>query len=196
MKITISSHTQEFRTLKQHARWHSSIDTNLLEQEIFLCWPHCVTSYSLYCTLPQLGHPIVGDVKYGAPQTFKTRDIALHAYALTVAHPITTIEVKYLGNFTFHFCSPILRSTHFILILHISDLCSGAYSASLTCLFKFYSCLLNHICCDLNLISDTVADRIATPSKTRHTFLLVLFYKSSLLDFYDHSYVIVCLLLP
>jgi 23S rRNA-/tRNA-specific pseudouridylate synthase len=39
------------------------------------------------------GHPIVGDVKYGAPQSFRSRDIALHAYALTVPHPITAVEV-------------------------------------------------------------------------------------------------------
>jgi hypothetical protein len=84
---------------------------------IALFYTHYTT---LYCTLPQLGHPIVGDVKYGAPQTFKTRDIALHAYALTVAHPITAIEVKYPSNHSFHFCSPILRSTHFTLILRIS----------------------------------------------------------------------------
>lgn len=34
-----------------------------------------------------------------------------------------------------------------------------------------------------------------TPSKTWHTFLLVLFYKSTLLYFFHHSYVLVCLLL-
>ena len=48
----------------------------------------------IQCRVPQLGHPIVGDVKYGAPQAFKTKDIALHAYALTVAHPITSVEVN------------------------------------------------------------------------------------------------------
>ena len=119
-KFTISSHAQESRTLRHHARLPSSLDTNLLRQEVFLCWPNCVTLNSLYCSLPQLGHPIVGDVKYGAPQTFKTRDIALHAYALTVAHPITAIEVKYLSNYTFYFCSRILSSTNFTLIPHIS----------------------------------------------------------------------------
>jgi 23S rRNA-/tRNA-specific pseudouridylate synthase len=40
------------------------------------------------------GHPIVGDIKYGAPQRFKSRDIALHAYALTVPHPITAVKVR------------------------------------------------------------------------------------------------------
>jgi 23S rRNA-/tRNA-specific pseudouridylate synthase len=39
------------------------------------------------------GHPIVGDIKYGAPESFKSKDIALHAYALTVPHPITAVEV-------------------------------------------------------------------------------------------------------
>ena len=49
------------------------------------------------------GHPIVGDVKYGAPQAFKTKDIALHAYALTVAHPVTSVEVKWAGTFDLFF---------------------------------------------------------------------------------------------
>jgi hypothetical protein len=36
LKFTISSHAQESRTLKQHARWPFSIDTNLLRQAVFL----------------------------------------------------------------------------------------------------------------------------------------------------------------
>jgi 23S rRNA pseudouridine1911/1915/1917 synthase len=35
------------------------------------------------------GLSIVGDSKYGAPQSFQTRDIALHAYFLQFRHPIT-----------------------------------------------------------------------------------------------------------
>lgn len=37
-----------------------------------------------------IGHSVVGDVRYGAPQRFrKERDIALHAWAVSFAHPIT-----------------------------------------------------------------------------------------------------------
>jgi 23S rRNA pseudouridine1911/1915/1917 synthase len=40
----------------------------------------------------QLSHqklPIVGDIKYGAPQRFSTQDIALHAYYIRFRHPVT-----------------------------------------------------------------------------------------------------------
>ena len=37
-----------------------------------------------------IGHSVVGDVRYGAPQRFrKERDIALHAWAVSFAHPVT-----------------------------------------------------------------------------------------------------------
>ena len=47
------------------------------------------------------GHPIVGDSKYGARQSFKNKDIALHAYSLTILHPITNIEVRTCGEYYF-----------------------------------------------------------------------------------------------
>ena len=40
------------------------------------------------------GHPIIGDSKYGARQSFKLKDIALHSYSLTIIHPVTNIEVS------------------------------------------------------------------------------------------------------
>lgn len=36
-----------------------------------------------------VGHPIVGDVKYGAPQRFQLRDLALHSYRLALMHPVS-----------------------------------------------------------------------------------------------------------
>ena len=39
--------------------------------------------------LSHFGYPIIGDVKYGASQSFKTRDISLHSYAIVIRHPIT-----------------------------------------------------------------------------------------------------------
>ena len=35
-----------------------------------------------------MGHPVVGDARYGASQRFKERDIALHAYAIAFYHPV------------------------------------------------------------------------------------------------------------
>ena len=34
-----------------------------------------------------MGHPILGDLRYGAQREFDRRNLALHAAALTVEHP-------------------------------------------------------------------------------------------------------------
>jgi 23S rRNA pseudouridine1911/1915/1917 synthase len=45
--------------------------------------------HQIRAQLKHIGHPIVGDVKYGAPQSFADRSIALHACSLIIEHPIT-----------------------------------------------------------------------------------------------------------
>ena len=45
--------------------------------------------HQIRCQMAHLGYPIVGDIKYGAGQSFRTRDIALHSYGIVIAHPIT-----------------------------------------------------------------------------------------------------------
>lgn len=45
--------------------------------------------HQIRAQMAHIGHPVVGDVKYGAPQRFKLRDIALHAYRLSFLHPGT-----------------------------------------------------------------------------------------------------------
>ena len=49
--------------------------------------------HQIRAQLSHVGHPIVGDAKYGAPQRMKSRDIALHASVLSFAHPITQTQV-------------------------------------------------------------------------------------------------------
>ena len=39
--------------------------------------------------LSHLGYPIVGDTKYNASQSFKTKEIYLHCYGIIINHPIT-----------------------------------------------------------------------------------------------------------
>ena len=40
-----------------------------------------------------IGHPIIGDVKYGAPESLPNQEIALHAHKLVFNHPISNEEI-------------------------------------------------------------------------------------------------------
>lgn len=51
--------------------------------------------HQIRCQLSHIGHPIVGDGKYGAIQTFTTKDISLHSYSLTISHPVTREMVSW-----------------------------------------------------------------------------------------------------
>lgn len=51
--------------------------------------------HQIRAQLAHLGCPIVGDRRYGAKRRFHERNIALHAYALTVPHPISGQAVTY-----------------------------------------------------------------------------------------------------
>jgi 23S rRNA pseudouridine1911/1915/1917 synthase len=44
--------------------------------------------------LADLGHPVVGDVKYGAPEMLADRTIALHAGILVAKHPTKDLSVR------------------------------------------------------------------------------------------------------
>ena len=40
-----------------------------------------------------IGHPIIGDVKYGAPEPLPNQEIALYAYKLVFSHPVSNEEI-------------------------------------------------------------------------------------------------------
>ena len=40
-----------------------------------------------------IGHPIIGDVKYGAPEPLPNQEIALYAHKLVFSHPVSTEEI-------------------------------------------------------------------------------------------------------
>lgn len=46
----------------------------------------------------QIGHPLLGDFKYGAQKPFPNRALALHARALTVMHPTTQEHMTFIAE--------------------------------------------------------------------------------------------------
>lgn len=45
--------------------------------------------HQIRAQMSHLGYSVVGDAKYGAPQRFQMKDIALHSLRLTLVHPTT-----------------------------------------------------------------------------------------------------------
>lgn len=50
--------------------------------------------HQIRAQLAHIGHPIVGDVKYNAPQALRDRSICLHAYGISFMHPIKDIPIE------------------------------------------------------------------------------------------------------
>lgn len=46
-----------------------------------------------------LGHPVVGDTKYGSSRSYKKGWIALQHYCLTIQHPVSKEEMKFVSKF-------------------------------------------------------------------------------------------------
>lgn len=54
--------------------------------------------HQIRAQLAHIGLPVVGDVKYGAPQAFRNRDICLHAFSLTFNHPISKKQMRFRSD--------------------------------------------------------------------------------------------------
>jgi 23S rRNA pseudouridine1911/1915/1917 synthase len=48
--------------------------------------------------LSNLGFPILGDFAYGSKTPFPQKSIALHAYAITIHHPVKNHEITFTAQ--------------------------------------------------------------------------------------------------
>ena len=70
---------------KARLRWRALAvegQRTLVEVDLLTGRPH-----QIRVQLATLGHPLAGDLKYGAREEFDGRNLALHAYALALPHP-------------------------------------------------------------------------------------------------------------
>ena len=65
--------------------------------------------------MSHIGHPVVGDDKYDAPQSY--RDIALHAYSLEFVHPTKDLIMSFYRYPTYMLCDYYLSFIIFIIII-------------------------------------------------------------------------------
>jgi 23S rRNA pseudouridine1911/1915/1917 synthase len=56
---------------------------------------HSGRHHQIRVQFASLGHPVVGDLRYGSTQTFPNRAIALHAHALSIEHPTTKEKLTF-----------------------------------------------------------------------------------------------------
>ena len=50
--------------------------------------------HQIRAQLSKMGSPILGDLKYGAPQVLKNKSICLHAYGISFVHPIKNEPIE------------------------------------------------------------------------------------------------------
>ena len=53
--------------------------------------------HQIRCQLAALGHPVLGDLRYGAPSPLPDKCIALLAWRLTLTHPTTQERLTFLA---------------------------------------------------------------------------------------------------
>lgn len=70
--------------------------------------PHGGAFHQIRAQLAAVGHPIKGDVKYGARRGERDRSIALHAWKLRFNHPVTKIPLDLQAKVPAHSLWPVL----------------------------------------------------------------------------------------
>ncbi len=64
------------------------------DQAFLEVYPVTGRFHQIRAQLASMGHPIVGDMKYGAPQALKDKSICLHAYGISFIHPVKDIPIE------------------------------------------------------------------------------------------------------
>jgi 23S rRNA pseudouridine1911/1915/1917 synthase len=76
-----------------HGRTHAQFLVRHEEQSLVALFPFGGKSHQLRASLSSIRCPIVGDLKYGAPEGFG-HFIALHAHTITFVHPTRGVPVR------------------------------------------------------------------------------------------------------
>ncbi len=63
-------------------------------QSLLEVYPITGRFHQIRAMLASIKLPIVGDVKYGAPQALKNKSICLHAFQIEFVHPIKKVTIK------------------------------------------------------------------------------------------------------
>lgn len=78
---------------------HAVLDYEVLQQKGLLCLVQIVLetgrTHQIRAQMAHLGHPLVGDAKYGAVDGRATRHLALWCYSMTITHPVTHEELTF-----------------------------------------------------------------------------------------------------
>jgi len=80
----------------KEARTGYVVERRLDGAALVRCTPHTGRTHQIRLHMAHIGHPLLGDVRYGGPKTFAGRDLPghlLHAAELCLRHPITGAEL-------------------------------------------------------------------------------------------------------
>jgi 23S rRNA pseudouridine1911/1915/1917 synthase len=70
---------------------------------MLLVQPNTGRHHQIRVQLSSIGHPVAGDVKYGAKRTLEFAAIALHSYRLAFEHPVTKLKMELTAPLPDHF---------------------------------------------------------------------------------------------
>ncbi len=83
IRIVRSQHAKAKKAVLNYRTLHSKNNTSLLDIDLLTGRPH-----QIRVQLAETGHPILGDLRYGARNIFDGRNLALHCFSLGFEHPV------------------------------------------------------------------------------------------------------------